>query len=309
MAQKGKKAVTQQTLCGNQTFLHEADSQGSQEPEQQEVAETPVENTTECLSETQTEVAIDLAEEGRGFVKNPIRNPTVNPVGGHRGQSIEGMQSWPHQNKDLSGDAELLLQHDVDAIEVDPLEVPDPCVIKVVADQTIANKADNLSDSISNSEIRASVVVLKKQKETAELKAKIESLKREKADGFVGEQNQMGSNEHTCQLSLECSKHVQDPNVYSALSQRKLTMYLIQVNDLFRQKSVTYLTKLDKVLFAANYLAGTIKNKWKLEDEQIVADPMRNHIYAGFCKFLQEQMKLTHIRQVEIMMQIGNIRQ
>ena len=72
---------------------------------------------------------------------------------------------------------------------------------------------------------------------------------------------------------------------------------------------MTYFTNLDKVLFAANYLAGIIRNKWKLEDKQIVADPAHNHSFVGFCKFLQEYMKPAHIRQVETMVQMGDMRQ
>ena len=63
------------------------------------------------------------------------------------------------------------------------------------------------------------------------------------------------------------------------------------------------------MLFAANHLADVIRNEWKLEDKQITADPTRNHMYAGFYKFLQEQMKPAHIRQAKTMIQIGNIRQ
>ena len=32
-------------------------------------------------------------------------------------------------------------------------------------------------------------------------------------------------------------------------------------------------------------------------------------MYAGFCEFLQERMKLAHIHQAETMVQIGNMRQ
>ena len=78
---------------------------------------------------------------------------------------------------------------------------------------------------------------------------------------------------------------------------------------MFRQKPVTYLTKMDKVLFAANYFADVIRNKWKLEDKQITTDPNHNHTFAGYCKFLQERMKLVHIRQVETMVQIGDMHQ
>ena len=218
MAQKGKKPATQQILYGDLTSLHKANSQGSQEPEQQEVAKTPVKDTTERPSEMQTEVANDLAEEGRGPVKDPARNLIVDSVGGHGRQLIEGAQLRPHQNKNLPGGAESLPQHDVDTIEVDPPKVPDSRIVEVIADQTTANRANDLSNSISNSEIRAHVAVLRKQKEKAELKAKLEYLKRKKAGGFVGERNQMDGNKHVCQLSLERSKHVQDPNVYLVLS-------------------------------------------------------------------------------------------
>ena len=65
---------------------------------------------------------------------------------------------------------------------------------------------------------------------------------------------------------------------------------------MFRQKPVTYLTDLNKVLFAANYLADTTKNEWKLEDKQIVADSAHNHLFAEFCEFLQKRIKPAHIR-------------
>ena len=42
MAWKRKELATQQTLRRNPTFLHKANSQGSQELEQQEVAKIPV---------------------------------------------------------------------------------------------------------------------------------------------------------------------------------------------------------------------------------------------------------------------------
>ena len=84
-------------------------------------------------------------------------------------------------------------------------------------------------------------------------------------------------------------------------------MYLLQVDDVFRQKPITYLTEMDKVLFAANYLAGIIKNEWKSEAKQITADPMRSHTYAGYCEFLQERMKPAHIRQAETIVQIGDM--
>ena len=44
-------------------------------------------------------------------------------------------------------------------------------------------------------------------------------------------------------------------------------MYFTQVNDVFRQKPITYFTKMDKMLFAANYLADIIRNEWQLKDE------------------------------------------
>ena len=302
MAKKRKEPATQRTLRGDPTPSYKANSQGSREFKHQEVPETSVEDTTEHPLETQTKRAIESAENSRDSVRDPTRDPAVDPVGGHRGNLTGGAQLQPQQNRGLIGDANLQPQRDIDAIEVDPPEVPDPRIVEVVADQTIANKADDLSNSVSDSEIRTCIAVLRKQKERAELKAKLERLKRKNTGGFVGKQHQMNSNNHSCQLSLERSKRIQDPNVYSALSQRKLTMYLSQVNDVFRQKPITYLTKMDKVLFAANYLAGVIRNKWKSEDKQITADPNRNHTFAGYCKFLQEHIKPVHIRQVETMM-------
>ena len=68
---------------------------------------------------------------------------------------------------------------------------------------------------------------------------------------------------------------------------------------MFRQKSIIYLTKIDKVLFAANYFASIIRNKWKSEDKQITVDPNCNHMFTGYCEFLQKRMKLAHIYQTE----------
>lgn len=109
--------------------------------------------------------------------------------------------------------------------------------------------------------MRAHVDFLKKKKEKAKLKAKLKYLECKMATGFVDEQHQMDSNNHAYQLNLKRSKYVWDPNVYLALLQHKLTVYFTQVNNVFRQKPITYFTKMDKVLFAANYLAGFIKNE------------------------------------------------
>ena len=53
-------------------------------------------------------------------------------------------------------------QHDVDVMKVDPPKILDLCVVEVVTDQTTANRVDDLSNSISDSEIRARVAVLRK---------------------------------------------------------------------------------------------------------------------------------------------------
>ena len=218
MAKKEKEPGTQCILRKNPTLLHKTNFQGSRKPEQQEVIKTLVKDTIERLSETQTKAAINPTEEDRGSVEDPVRDFTVDPVGRHSGQSTEGAQLQPQQNRDLLGGTESLPQCDVNAMEVDLSEVLDLCILDVVADQTTANRTDNLSDSISDSEIKVCVAVLKKQKERAELKVKLERLKRKKIGRFVGKQNQMGSNKHACQLSLERSKRVWDLNVYSTSS-------------------------------------------------------------------------------------------
>lgn len=93
-----------------------------------------VKDIMERPSKIQTKVAIDLAEESRSLVRDPAEDPTVDPVGNHGEQSTESTQLQPHQNRDLLRGTELLLQCDVDAIEVDPLEVPDPCIVEVITD-------------------------------------------------------------------------------------------------------------------------------------------------------------------------------
>ena len=93
-------------------------------------------------------------------------------------------------------------------MEVDLPEVSDPCVVEVVVDQTTTNRADNLFNSDFNSEIRMRIVILRKQKKKAQLKAKFEHLKREKTGGFVDERYQIDGNKHAHQLSLERSKCV-----------------------------------------------------------------------------------------------------
>ena len=206
MAQTGKEPAIQQILRRDPTFSHKTNSQGSQELEQQKIAEIPVDAMIKRLSKIQTEVAIGPVKKSRSLVGDPAKVPTVDSVRSHGGQSIGGAQSQPYQNKNLSGGMQLLPQRDVNAIEVDLSEVSDPRIVKVVADQATANRADNLFNFISDSEIRVRVIVLRKQKEKAELKAKLEHLERKKTGGFIGKQNQISSDEHACQLILERSK-------------------------------------------------------------------------------------------------------
>ena len=93
-------------------------------------------------------------------------------------------------------------------MEVDVPEVPDLHFIKVVADPTTVNKVDDLSNSDSDSEMRARVAYLKKKKENAKLRAKLKHLECEMAGGFIDKRHQIDSNKHACQLILECSKCV-----------------------------------------------------------------------------------------------------
>lgn len=178
------------------------------EPEHQEVLETLANNTIKHPSETQTKEVIESVENGRDHVGNPTRDFAIDSVGSHRENLTEGMQLQPQQNRGLTRGANLQLQQNVDVMEVDPPKIPNPHIVEVVANQITTKKADDLSDSVSDSEIKTHVTVLRKQKKRAELKVELEHLERKKAGRFVSERNQMGSNKHTCQLSLKHLKCV-----------------------------------------------------------------------------------------------------
>lgn len=66
---------------------------------------------------------------------------------------------------------------------------------------------------------------------------------------------------------------------------------------------------MDKILFAANSIAGVIKSEWKAEDKRIAEDSARIHTYKGYCAFLQERMMPAHVRQAEVTVKIGKMRQ
>ena len=87
MMKKGKELVTQRTLRGNPTLSHKADYQGLREPKHQKVLETSADDIMERPSETQIKGAIEPTENGRDPVGDPTRNPVVDSVGGHRGNS------------------------------------------------------------------------------------------------------------------------------------------------------------------------------------------------------------------------------
>ena len=95
MAKKEKEPATQHTLCRDPTPSHEANSKSLREPKHQEVPETSADDTTEHPSETLTKRAIEPVENGRNPVGDPIRDPAVDSVGGHRGNLTRGMQSQP----------------------------------------------------------------------------------------------------------------------------------------------------------------------------------------------------------------------
>ena len=81
------------------------------------------------------------------------------------------------------------------------------------------------------------------------------------------------------------------------------------MNDVLCQKPVTSLTEMDKILFAANSIAGVIKSEWKAEDKRVAEDSARIHTYKGYCAFLQERMMPAHVRQAEVTVKIGKMRQ
>ena len=84
------------------------------------------------LSKMQIEVTIKPVENNISPVKDPAKNPAVDPVRGHDGNLTENVQLQPQQNKDLTRSVQPQPQQDVYAIEVDVSKVSDPHVIKVV---------------------------------------------------------------------------------------------------------------------------------------------------------------------------------
>lgn len=198
----------QQTLCKDLSPLNKVDSQGSRKPDRQEVTEISADDTIKCSSERLTKVAVESAENDRGLVGNSARNFTRSPVRGHNGSSTRGAQLQLQQNKSLSGDMQLQLQQDVNAMEVNVPEVPNLRTIKVVADPAHANKVDDLSDSDSDSEMRVGIAYLKKKREKAKLKAKLKHLECKMTAKFVDEQHQVDRDNHAHQLSLEYSKRI-----------------------------------------------------------------------------------------------------
>ena len=92
MAKKGKEPATQRILRGDLTPSYKVDSQDSKEPKHQEVSETPTDDITERLSETQIERAFEPMEKSKNLVGDPTRNPAVNPIGGHGGDLTRSAQ-------------------------------------------------------------------------------------------------------------------------------------------------------------------------------------------------------------------------
>lgn len=92
MTQKRKESATQRILQGDLTLSHKANSQNSNKSKHQEIPETPVNDITKRLSETQTKRIIKPIENDRDPVKNPTKDPAVDLVGGHGGNLTRGAQ-------------------------------------------------------------------------------------------------------------------------------------------------------------------------------------------------------------------------
>ena len=82
----------------------------------------------------QTEEAIEPAENGRDLVGDLTRDLAVDLIKGHRGNLTGGVQLQPQQNRGLTGGTNLQTQQDVNAMEVNPPEVPNPHIVEVVTD-------------------------------------------------------------------------------------------------------------------------------------------------------------------------------
>lgn len=90
------------------------------------------------------------------------------------------------------------------------------------------------------------------------------------------------------------------PDIYKNTLQRALVTFLAQVDNVFCQKPITYSTKKNKVLYAVNYIAGTIWLEWRKENKEIIFTFDRLYFYKRPCKFLQKYILSTHKRQVKI---------
>lgn len=95
---------------------------------------------------------------------------------------------------------------------------------------------------------------------------------------------------------------MQELNIYKSVLQRALVTFLAQVNNVSCQKLITYSIKEDKVLYAVNYIFGTVQSEWRKKDKQITAAFNQLYFYKKFCEFLQERILPAHMWQAKIIM-------
>ena len=111
----------------------------------------------------QIKVAVEPIENSRSPIGDSARDPARGLVRSHDGNLTGGTQLQPQQNRGLSEGVQLQPQQDIDTMGVDIPEVFDPYIVEVAADFISVNRADDLTNSDSDSEMRVRIIYLKKK--------------------------------------------------------------------------------------------------------------------------------------------------
>ena len=126
-------------------------------------------------------------------------------------------------------------------------------------------------ESDGKDEIAAEIEQLKKEQKKIQMRTELHCLREHKAQRSVKDVLEQES--YAQKLVLKRAKKVRDPNVYWKENQCAFDKYVSQVDLVFQTKSLTYISKKAKCLYAAAFLGGISQCEWVAKNQKIKADP------------------------------------
>lgn len=190
------------------------------------------------------------------------------------------------------------------------------------ADEDQQSNPEGARTPQSDLDLQAEYERLKKAQTIARLRQEIDAMRAEEATGFqlttavpYRPRDTTGTNldpevaRKKAAMDKEKLYPIKKPNIYHGKSTKELNTFILECNDVFEVRPVTYEETVPRIQLAKGCMGRNPYKAWHREQTRLANEQLPWPSWKEFIEFLTEQVSLTKLQQISVAEKIKKLQQ